>query len=489
MENTSISQVKKEEEGLVETHNTTHITIDRSAEAKLVRKLDFFIIPITMLLYLFSFLDRVNIGNARLYGLEKDLGLHGNQYQTAVSILFVTYLLSEVPSNLVLKKIRPSRWIAFLATSWGIIATLTGLVQNYGGLIVCRLLLGLVEGGLFPGMTIYLTMFYSKKEIALRVGYLFVSAAIAGAFGGLLAFAIGHMDGISGQRGWRWIMILEGLPTFLLGIFTIFFLADSPETAYYLSAEEKTLMRQRRQEEMGQTTSAQEFYWEDVRLGLTDWKVYAFCFAQFGTDTMLYGFSTFLPTIIQGIDPKYKPAIVQVLTIPCYSLGALSYLIVAWLSDRQQRRGIYICILGAISIVGYGMLISNSSAGTHYAGCFLVAMGLYVAVGIPLAWLPSNNPRYGKRTTATGLQLTIGNASGIMASFVRSHFALFSSLALIIRPVVSYSRRPSICSRPCCDFRSCCICGFDTGRNVGILFGCEQETSSRQGRRQSFWND
>jgi MFS family permease len=86
----------------------------------------------------------------RLYGLEEDLGLKGNQYQIAVSILFVTYLLSEVPSNLLLKKFRPSRWIAFIATSWGIIATLTGVVQSYGGLIVCRLLLGLVEGGLFP---------------------------------------------------------------------------------------------------------------------------------------------------------------------------------------------------------------------------------------------------------------------------------------------------------------------------------------------------
>jgi MFS family permease len=420
MENNTINPEKKEDEGIVDDSNTTHTIIDSKAEAKLVKKLDFFIVSITMLLYLFSFLDRVNIGNARLYGLEKDLGLHGNQYQIAVSILFVTYLLSEVPSNLLLKKVRPSRWIAFLATSWGIIATLTGLVQSYAGLIVCRLLLGLVEGGLFPGMTIYLTMFYTKREIALRVGYLFVSAAIAGAFGGLLAFAIGYMDGVAGEKGWRWIMIIEGLPTFLLGIFTFFFLADSPETAYYLSEKEKELMRQRRRREIGQTESAQEFHWKDVRLGLSDWKVYAFCCGQFGTDTMLYGFSTFLPTIIQGIDSTYKPAIVQVLTIPCYALGALTYLVVAWMSDRQQRRGIYVCVVGAISIIGYGMLISNSSAGTHYAGCFLVAMGLYVAVGLPLAWLPSNNPRYGKRTTATGLQLTIGNASGIMAPFVRS---------------------------------------------------------------------
>jgi len=130
-----------------------------------------------------------------------------SQFQTAVSILFVTYILSEVPSNLVLKKLTPSRWIAFITVAWGIIATLTGIVQSYGGLIACRLLLGAVEGGLFPGMAVYLTFFYTKRELALRIGYLFVSAALAGACGGLLAYAIGHMDGTAGLRGWRWIMI------------------------------------------------------------------------------------------------------------------------------------------------------------------------------------------------------------------------------------------------------------------------------------------
>ena len=393
--------------------------IDHEAERKLVRKLDLHIIPIVMLLYLFSFLDRVNIGNARLYGMEDDLGLQGNQYQTAVSILFVTYLLSELPSNLVLKKLRPSRWISFITTSWGIIATLTGITQSFAGLIVCRLLLGLVEGGLFPGAVTYLTLFYTKRELALRVGYLFVSAAIAGAVGGLLGYGIGFMDGVSGQRGWRWILIIEGLPSFVLGIATWFLLADSPETAFYLSDDEKELARLRRERQAGQTESAQKFHKRDVYLAVKDWKIYAFCAGQFGTDTMLYGYSTFLPTIIKGLG-KWSTAQTQALTIPCYCLGALSYVVVARISDAQQRRGLYSVIFGLISIIGYAVLMSNTSMGAHYFGCFLVAIGLYVVCGLPLAWLPSNQPRYGKRTTATGLQLTIGNASGIMAPFVSS---------------------------------------------------------------------
>ncbi|KAK3076483.1 hypothetical protein LTS18_012881, partial [Coniosporium uncinatum] len=161
-----------------------------------------------------------------------------------------------------------------------------------------------------------------------------------------------------------------------------------------------------------------EFHWYDVRRGLLDWKIWVFCFGQFGVDTMLYGYSTFLPTIIRGINPSYSAALVQVLTIPCYALGALTYLSVAWVSDSRQQRGLPIVAFCGISIVGYGMLISNGGAGVHYAGCFLVAMGLYVGVGLPLAWLPTNQPRYGKRTTATGLQLTIGNCAGILSSFL-----------------------------------------------------------------------
>lgn len=350
--------------------------------------------------------------------METDLKLHGNQFQVAVSILFVTYILSELPSNLVLKKLRPSRWISFITTAWGTIATLTGVTHNYAGLVVCRLFLGAVEGGLFPGLAIYLTFFYTRRELALRIGYLFVSAALAGACGGLLAYAIGHMHGVAGLNGWRWIMILEGIPTFILGIASWFLLPDSPSTAYFLSPAEKSLMATRHARQTGYTTSASEFHWKDVRAGLTDWKIYVFCFAQFGGDTMLYGYSTFLPTIIKGINPTYSTAIVQVLTIPCYALGAISYLLAARLSDRQQRRGMYAVIFGLISVLGYAMLMSDSRSGVHYAGCFLVAMGLYVVVGLPLAWLPANNPRYGKRTTATGLQLTIGNCSGIMASFL-----------------------------------------------------------------------
>ena len=214
-------------------------------------------------------------------------------------------------------------------------------------------------------------------------------------------------------------MIIEGLPTFFLGILTWFVLANDPEHAYYLTHEEKQLVIMRRNRQFGQTMSAQDFHKKDFLLGLRDWKTWAFCVGQFGVDTILYGYSTFLPTIIKGLGSWTTPE-VQALTIPCYCLGALSYIAIARVSDSQQKRGLYTVTFGMISVIGYGVLISNSGRGVHYFGCFLVAMGVYVAVGLPLAWLPSNLPRYGKRATASGLQITIGNVSGVMAPFVRS---------------------------------------------------------------------
>jgi hypothetical protein len=262
-----------------------------------------------------------------------------------------------------------------------------------------------------------MTLFYGKRELALRVGYLFSAAAVAGACGGLLAYGIGFMDGIAGMRAWRWIMIIEGIPSVLIGIAVWFALADDPDTAYYLSEDEKEHMKTRRRLEMGQTDSAQLFHLDDAKEGAKDWTIWLFSLSQFGVDTVLYGYSTFLPTIIRGIGAWTTPEI-QALTIPCYAVGATTYLVVAWFSDRLQKRASFTVIFCAITIVGYGILMSDGSSGVHYFGCFVVAVGLYVCVGLPLAWLPSQLPRFGKRAFAGGLQLTMGNIAGIMVPFV-----------------------------------------------------------------------
>ncbi|KAH0835352.1 hypothetical protein AYO21_01570 [Fonsecaea monophora] len=395
-----------------------HVGRDTSERERiLLRKLDVRIIPMIMWMYLMSFMDRVNIGNARLYDLEEDLGLVGDQYQLAVSILFVTYCLFELPSNLIIKKLQPARYLAFITFAWGVVATLTGVVQNFAGLIACRLLLGLFEAGLFPGLVVYLTMFYTKRTLALRTGYLFATAAIAGAVGGLLAYAIGFMDGVAGMNGWRWIMIIEGIPTVITGCVVYLVLPNTPETAKFLSEEDRRLLTSMHDREVGHNANSREFHWSDVRAGLKDKTIWLFGIAHFCLLVMLYSFNVYLPSIINDMG-QWSRAETQALTIPIYALGGTAYLAVSKISDNIQRRGIFIIGFLFISMTGYACLISNTNVATSFAGCFLVALGAYTSIGLPVAWLGSNYPRFAKRATASALQLTLGNAAGVAAPFL-----------------------------------------------------------------------
>ncbi|KAI4907182.1 hypothetical protein J4E90_009684 [Alternaria incomplexa] len=396
------------------------IDIDPITEAKLLRKLDIRIVPMICWIYLMNFMDRVNIGNARLYKMEEDLGMdpNSNQFQIAVSILFVTYVIFETPSNLILKRMKPARYLGGLMFMWGMVATFSCFVNNFAGLIVCRLLLGTFEAGLFPGVILYLSMFYNRRNVSLRQACFYGTSALAGGLGGVVAYAIGELDGVAGWNGWRWIILINGIPTVITAIAVPFVLPNSPETASFLTEEDRRNLVLLRMKEVGQTTSGQELAREDVMKGVKDWKVYAYAIAQFVGLGMLYSFSVFLPTIINGLGGGWSRQVVQALTIPVYVCGFLTYVICAYFSDKSQNRGLY-CIGGlAVSMIGYIFLIANKGLGLSFAGCFIVALGLWVATGIAFSWIAVNNPRYGKRAFASGMQITIGNCSGVAAPFL-----------------------------------------------------------------------
>lgn len=230
------------------------------------------------------------------------------------------------------------------------------------------------------------------------------------------------MDGILGHRGWRWIFILEGIPTMLLALSSYFFLADSPETAKYLTPEEKILVRVRQRRCIGGSDTAHILRREDVYEALKDWKIWMLCIAGFNCASMFYGYSTFLPTIIHGIDPSYSVAMVQVMTIPCYLGGALVMLVVAYVSDRLQTRGSIAATTGLLSCAGYAVLLATDDSGAGYAGCFLIALGMYPAMSLTLAWLLANTPRYGKRSLGIAMNTMAVNSGGIMMSYVSLDF-------------------------------------------------------------------
>ncbi|KAI8233317.1 Major facilitator superfamily transporter [Colletotrichum sp. SAR 10_86] len=172
---------------------------------KAVRKVDFRLVPMLVLLYLMAYLDKTNIGNAKIEGLLDSLHMTGVDYNIALSVFFIPFVLAEVPSNMVLHMFkRPSLYIGGIVTCWGIVMTCNGVVQNFGGLVAVRIFLGLFEAGFLPGAILIISKWYLPNETQTRIAILYTSAASGGAFSGLLAFAIAKMDGVGGYEGWRW---------------------------------------------------------------------------------------------------------------------------------------------------------------------------------------------------------------------------------------------------------------------------------------------
>ncbi|KAK6505948.1 hypothetical protein TWF506_010875 [Arthrobotrys conoides] len=212
-------------------------------ERKLKRRIDLRLLPMIILIYIMNYLDRNNIPAAQVAGMGDELGLTSSQFNTAVSILFVGYILMQVPSNLFLDKIgRPSLYFTVVMMIWGAISGATGAVQNYSGLLACRFFLGFIEASYFPGCLFYLSSWYTRKELSLRTAILYSGSLISGAVSGLISAGITDgLDGKAGISAWRWLFILEGSVTVFIAFFIWIVIPDFPKTTKWLSEQERQL--------------------------------------------------------------------------------------------------------------------------------------------------------------------------------------------------------------------------------------------------------
>ncbi|KAI1818414.1 major facilitator superfamily domain-containing protein [Poronia punctata] len=389
-------------------------------EKKILRKMDMRLIPMLAILYLLSFLDRGNIGNAKIEGLQEDLNMSGDQYNLCLTVFFFSYAAFEVPSNLLLKKLRPSRWLPTIMVAWGTVMTLMGIVQNFSGLASARFFLGLTEAGLYPGCAYYLTMWYCRREIQLRQAMFFSAASIAGAFSGLLAFAIAKLDGVAGLEGWRWIFILEGIATVAVALAAYFLLYDFPETATFLTEEERAFVIWRLKYQGNteshdiQVAQADEFDWKYVWAACTDVQIWVNIFVYWGIVCPLYGVSLFLPTIIKGLG--YVSSTAQLLTVPIYIVAAILAVVVAYFSDRVGKRAPFVMTCMFAILVGFIMCISTSNPAVIYAGVFIATSGIYSSFAGNIAWLSNNLAGGYKRSAGMAMQIGLGNLGGAFAS-------------------------------------------------------------------------
>ncbi|KAF9888592.1 hypothetical protein FE257_008524 [Aspergillus nanangensis] len=445
---------------------TTVPTYDEAATKKVLRKIDVRLLPVLTLLYIFAFLDRSNIGNAKIAGMNDTLGLTGAQYNMALTVFFFPYGLFEVPSNMVLKVTKPSHWISFLMVAWGIVMTCQGLVKNYHHLIVTRVLLGVFESGFFPAASYLVTTWYCRFEVQTRMAVFYAAASIASAFSGLLAFAIEKMNGVGGLEGWRWIFIIEGIATVLVAVCTPWLLVDSPESCSFLSPEEKQFITQRLAHDSGHTGTevgtSEKFEWAYLKSALTDWRLYLGIVIFWGNTISLYGYTYSAPTIILGLG--YSSANAQLLTVPPYMLGVVSIITFSWLSDSRRIRWISIIwpyTIAACGLIGLLAIPHPRLTGLTYAFLFTIPAGSSPPIMGVMSWFGNNLAPSWKRAIGMALIISIGNLGGAVGSniFLQEQapnywlgygFSLGIVLASIVSAVilkVTFSRENAIRER------------------------------------------
>ncbi|KAH7882598.1 MFS general substrate transporter [Phlebopus sp. FC_14] len=362
-------------------------------------------------MYLLSFMDRGNIGNAKLDGLMTQLNLTGDRYNIALAMYFVSYCFFEAPSNLIIQVIPPSRWLPGIMVIWGLAMMLMGFVTTYPQLVAVRFCLGVAEAGLYPGVTYYYTFWYPRYKYQFHLALFSGASAAAGAFSGLLAFAIDFMNGDGGLEGWSWIFILEGIATVVIGGIAFLVMVDYPSTAKFLSPEERAYVIQKQR--CDAAVNQEDHMAQQVWAAFTDWQVWSVALLQLTISGPSYGITYFLPTIINNFG--YSTSITQLLTIPPYVLATIVLLVFAHYSDKCGMRSPFIFASQFIALAGYAINISNASSGVKYFGIYLCVIGSYAASPGCVSWMANNLGGKYKRAIGVALEVTMGNVGGAIA--------------------------------------------------------------------------
>lgn len=390
----------------------------RVVEKRLKRKLDARC-ALFVLIYVMNYLDRNNIAAARLKGLQDDLKLNDTQYATCLSILYVGYILMQIPSNMLINRIqRPSLYIAGVMLLWGLISTLSGSVHNFSGMVAIRFFLGFVEAAFLPGTLLILSKWYTRQELTKRNAILFCGNLLSNAFSALVgAGVLSNMQGTLGHAAWRWLFWIEGSVTMLIAIFAAFILPDLPHNSRGFTEEERQVAQLRMIEDVGEADVDSEendvFY--GLRMAVKDIKIYLMVFT-FIAYIIGLSFNAFFPTLTGTLGFGYVPTLLM--SAPPWLFACIVSLIVAWHSDRTQERFWHIAGPIAVGMVGFVISMSTLNVAARYVALFLQASS-YAGYITFYSWISSSFPRPpAKRAVAIAMINGFGQLGNVAGSYV-----------------------------------------------------------------------
>ncbi|BEI97819.1 hypothetical protein CcaverHIS631_0301180 [Cutaneotrichosporon cavernicola] len=405
---------RTEAEAWVDGLSETDFAIEQK---KLLRKIDTRLLPTLFVLLILNYLDRNALASARVQGLEADLGLVGNQFNIAISVLFAGYILGQIPSNLILSRVRPSIYLSLFVALWGAVSTCTAASQNFTHLVVIRFFLGITESPYFPGALFLLSSWYTKRELAFRTSVLYTASLLSGAFGGLIAAGVqSGMDGVAGLASWRWLFILEGGVTICVALISAIVLPDYPATTRWLSDREKALAVARLQRDTGVVDAETMTLWQSFVAAATDYKLWVLALIII-TKTTAGAVTQFIPTVVNtfGMDK----VLTLVLTAPPYLFAAAISLWISWSSDRRPERCFHLLTPLLFGMVGFVVAATTKGTAPRYFSLFLMVGGMFGSYNVALAWISSTfaRPR-AKRAAAYATINSLGNIAQIWSPYL-----------------------------------------------------------------------
>lgn len=391
---------------------------DADIGARTLRKVARRLIPFLGLLYFVNYLDRTNIGFAKLT-MSGDLGLTETMYGLAAGVFFIGYLVLEVPSNLALHRFGARRWIARIMVTWGLCAVAMAFISSGGSLYTVRILLGAAEAGFFPGIMLYLTWWLPREQRVRLIGLFFVAIPISSAVGAPVSAAIiQYADGFLGLEGWRVMFLLEGMPAIALGIACWFYLTDRPSEAKWLDADEREwLTNTMNAEHKELATTSLSSVWH----ALASRRVLALGLVYFGIVYGLYALSFFLPTVVAGFAETFNTSysLFQtglIVSVP-FSIGAVAMIFWSRHSDRTGERVWHVAIPAAVGGLAIPVALYMSSPFAVMVAITITAVGVFCA--LPVFWyLPTAFLSGAGAAAGIALINSLGNSSGFVAPYV-----------------------------------------------------------------------
>ncbi|CAO2652501.1 Nn.00g007840.m01.CDS01 [Neocucurbitaria sp. VM-36] len=401
------------------THNVANIDdAARRAERKLRNKIDFFVVPTVTLLYLMCFIDRSNIGNARLAGFEKDLKLKGYDYNTVLSVFYISYILFEIPATLCCKLIGPGWFLPLTTLGFGAMSVATAFVHTRAQACAVRFLLGIFEAGVMPGCAYYLSRWYRRSELTFRLGLWMTMAPLSGAFGGLMASGILKLKSFGSLHGWQMIFAIEGIITIALALIALVTLTDRPETARWMTEEEKEFAINRvKSERLAQPVLLDKVDVTKLKRGFSNPITLATASIFLLDNITVLGISFFLPTIIRAIYPGRTTVQQQLLTVPPYIVGAGCTVIITTLSWRLNSRQTLIALTGPLVVAGYAIFLATMNANIRYAAVFLSASTAFSLGAMTNAQVSANAISDSARNVAIGTNAMFGYVGGLISTW------------------------------------------------------------------------